>query len=192
MDWCRDNLGLASIASAAALQSFLGEELMENRSENYFDMAPFMKPDTESNKNAIITPIIRSTVARISRFLPRLAPMLDYPAYSNLTTTFLRETFNPLTPDDPAVLYLSYVAKVDHMPLFHPLRVPWEVVGMTEGDNDGLVSLRSGRWGHLMRTVAADHWEMTGGASLLPGFKRKFDVLEFYANVASTLHEQGC
>lgn len=93
----------------------------------------------------------------------KLMSALDAPAYSNLTTDYLTQVFNPTTPDDPNVRYFSYGASIDEqsMSKLSPLRYPWEIVRRSEGDNDGFVSVFSARWGSYVKTVPADHFVLT-------------------------------
>lgn len=86
-----------------------------------------------------------------------LAP-LDRPAYHALTTDFCTRVFNPLTPDNPDVAYFSYGAYVRDMPVANLLRFSHGVIKERDGDNDGLVSLHSAKWGEYLGTVEADHW----------------------------------
>jgi hypothetical protein len=86
-----------------------------------------------------------------------LAP-LDRPAYHALTTDFCTRVFNPLTPDNPNVSYFSYGAYVREMPVANLLKFSHGVIEEKEGENDGLVSLKSARWGEYLGTVEADHW----------------------------------
>lgn len=92
--------------------------------------------------------------------LKRVMAVLDAPAYSNLTTDYLTQKFNPSVPDSPHVEYFSYAAAVDNVSLLSPIRIPWEIVKAREGDNDGFVSVHSARWGTLVETLRADHFDV--------------------------------
>lgn len=110
-----------------------------------------------------------------------LLDLLDSPAYANLAPAFLRDVFNPSTPDDPSVKYYSIAARADKIPIWHPLWLPKLVLDGAEQarvnqgcaappewrGNDGLVSLESARWGEFLGTFdACDHWEMRGSSGL--------------------------
>ncbi|ORX91363.1 alpha/beta-hydrolase, partial [Basidiobolus meristosporus CBS 931.73] len=101
-----------------------------------------------------------SSVLRWHGFWKYAKSCLDYPAYSNLTTDYLRDHFNPNTPDNPAVQYFSYAGDPERMSIFSPLRGPWEVIRAREGPNDGLVSVKSAQWGQLVETVPANHLDL--------------------------------
>lgn len=110
-----------------------------------------------------------------------LLNLLDSPAYANLAPSFLRDVFNPSTPDDPSVKYYSIAARADKVPIWHPLWLPKLVLDGAERarvdsgcaappewrGNDGLVSIESARWGEFLGTFdACDHWEMRGSSGL--------------------------
>ncbi|KAL0096121.1 Alpha/Beta hydrolase protein [Phycomyces blakesleeanus] len=91
--------------------------------------------------------------------------MIDYfdePAYGNLTTDYCQEFFNPNTPDDLGVQYYSYGAAAKIPAWSSLLSTPWQIVKDKEGDNDGIVSIKSAKWGKYIKTVEADHWDLSG------------------------------
>ncbi|BFZ63863.1 hypothetical protein YB2330_005000 [Saitoella coloradoensis] len=129
-----------------------------------------------------------------------LAGLLDTPAYGNLTTNFMREVFNPRTPDNPNVSYFSFGARVPEarkITLWHPLYLPHHVVTENEGrDNDGLVSVKSATWGEYVDTFECDHWDLRGrpgGKGLGEKGKEeiRFEVLEMYRAVSTMLNNRG-
>ncbi|GAA5856745.1 hypothetical protein JCM8547_008819 [Rhodosporidiobolus lusitaniae] len=110
-----------------------------------------------------------------------LLDLLDSPAYANLTPSFLRDVFNPSTPDLEGVKYYSIAARTEKIPIWHPLWLPKLVLDGAEAariskgvaappawrGNDGLVSVDSARWGEFLGTFdACDHWEMRGSSGL--------------------------
>ncbi|KAF9130530.1 hypothetical protein BGW39_002988 [Mortierella sp. 14UC] len=143
---------------------------------------PSQQPNSNnSNNNPIISPLLN-----------RLIPFLDTPAYANLTTDYCQNVFNPNTPDDPRVSYYSYGAAVRQIPPWAPLGMPWEIIKAREGENDGLVSTHSARWGHYVGTEDADHWDMNNSWRLKIGYDQKpFDAVEFYMNVATLMYKEG-
>ena len=122
--------------------------------------------------------------------------ILDSPAYSNLTTAYLNNVFNPSTPDDPRVKYYSVAGRIDSMSIWHPLWLPKMVLdGFEEKKktkmvqdleaqgcpkppnahwdqndqwgNDGLVTVQSARWGEFLGILEqCDHWEMRGARGI--------------------------
>jgi triacylglycerol lipase len=82
---------------------------------------------------------------------------LDLQAIHDLTTTRCA-AFNEEVTDVPAVRYFSVSAKqhVDRMPVFalHSHRL----IHAAEGDNDGMVSVKSSTWGKHLGVWPVDHW----------------------------------
>ncbi|KAH7047020.1 Alpha/Beta hydrolase protein [Linnemannia elongata] len=138
-------------------------------------------PPSQSSGNPIISPLLN-----------RLIPYLDTPAYANLTTDYCQNVFNPNTPDDPRVSYYSYGAAVKQIPVWAPLGIPWEIIKAKEGENDGLVSTHSARWGHYVGTEDADHWDLNNRYRLKIGYEQKpFDAIDFYMNIATLMYKEG-
>jgi triacylglycerol lipase len=82
-------------------------------------------------------------VPRVYKLLSRLN--LESGAFSQLTTKYMRETFNPANQDDPSVRYFSYGAQFNPS-LWSVFRFSHEMIDVIEGANDGLVSVASSRW----------------------------------------------
>lgn len=81
-------------------------------------------------------------------------------AFSQLTTGYVRREFNPNVYDRPGVVYMSYGAKFTPSVL-SPLYFPWKLMKQREGDNDGLVSVKSSQWGHYEGTLdGCSHWDL--------------------------------
>ncbi|KAF9141937.1 hypothetical protein BGX30_003746 [Mortierella sp. GBA39] len=138
-------------------------------------------PPSQSSGNPIISPLLN-----------RLIPYVDTPAYANLTTDYCQNVFNPNTPDDPRVSYYSYGAAVKQIPVWAPLGIPWEIIKAREGENDGLVSTHSARWGHYVGTEDADHWDLNNRYRLKIGYDQKpFDAIDFYMNIATLMYKEG-
>lgn len=113
-----------------------------------------------------------------------LLGLLDSPAYGNLTTHYLNEHFNPLTPDDPSVKYMSVAGRINKLSVLHPLWFPKLILdaaaerGYAEEEgksgkdyegNDGLVSVSSAKWGEWLGVVDnCHHWDLRGEGGILP------------------------
>lgn len=83
-------------------------------------------------------------IPRVFRAMDKLG--LEHGAFSQLTKRYMREEFNPKTPDDPGVRYFSYGA------VFSPgwwsmFYTSHRIIRRIEGPNDGLVSVESSKWG---------------------------------------------
>ena len=106
-----------------------------------------------------------------SSFTTLLLSLFDSPAYANLTTSYLTETFNPRTPDDPRVRYFSIAGRMGALNIWHPLWFPKVVLDSADAadaaGNDGLVSVDSARWGEFLGTLeGADHWALRGASGI--------------------------
>jgi hypothetical protein len=67
-------------------------------------------------------------------------------AFSQLTRKYMQENFNQKTPDREGIAYYSYGATVD--PRFWSMfRQSHRIIQKLEGENDGLVSVQSAKWG---------------------------------------------
>jgi hypothetical protein len=217
MDWCRDHIGvgvMSAVAEAAneAKQAARGgidpgtascemeqgkenvQTVYEKKSEGF--SIPFVNNISLAALAKIPTTLIDPVVSKVIQ-------SLDTPAYSNLTTDYCKNHFNPNTPDDPSVHYYSYGASKP-IPIWSTLGFPWQVIKEKEGDNDGLVSLTSARWGKYVETVPADHWELKASpdwyprvtsklkaSPTIPEKSKDFDPVEFYMRMATYLYHQG-
>lgn len=97
----------------------------------------------------------------LSRFarvgLPLLkAAKVPHAAFHDLTTAAC-EQFNRDVPNVPGVRYLSVAGICDQEWLNAGWRFSSFIVGQREGPNDGIVSLRSARWGDETILWAGDH-----------------------------------
>lgn len=157
MDFCRDYLGLGRISPQKSIAS-------KSRTKAISHPPSAIHDGQRSLEGVRGTTSLSSTILTHTM----LARTLDTPAYANLTTTFLQDTFNPNTPDSPSVEYFSFGAVVPKpplgqedpgLPIWHPLCLPHKVVTEREGrENDGLVSLKSARWGKFVGVLSCDHW----------------------------------
>jgi triacylglycerol lipase len=116
MDWIRDTIGIGRLEPAVktcypSTASHSSLWPMQHMSRALF---------SSSASNATRE---RHAVAEI--ILQRLLAPFDAPAYSNLTTDYLTQHFNPSTPNDPNVQYYSYGASMEEQGGFSPLRFPW-------------------------------------------------------------------
>ncbi|KAG0259092.1 hypothetical protein BG011_002829 [Mortierella polycephala] len=189
MDWFRDNVGVGSLQQAEEEAMRKLVQMASDAMNTYSDHSPNLTSTSTTMNSPPPPPPPQSPV---SPLLSRLIPFVDTPAYANLTTTYCNQVFNPNTPDDPRVSYYSYGASLPEIPLWAPLGFPWEVIKAREGENDGLVSTQSARWGHYIETVEADHWDLNNRWRLKIGYSHKpFDAVDFYMNVATRLYKEG-
>lgn len=124
------------------------------------------------------------------------------------------DAFNRSNTNDPRVAYWSYAGRtnrrsgreqcgdavnanepsiVDNTTL---ALVPFAAL-LEQGDpalhvNDGMVEVRSARWGRFMGCVPADHFDEVGQiAHLVPNLESGFDHLAFYRGIVRRLRAEG-
>jgi len=119
--------------------------------------------------------------------LCKVMAVFDMPAYRILTTDFCNNIFNPLTPDDPEVMYQSYGAS-RKIPIVNPLCFSQQIIKKTgQVENDGLVGVESAKWGNYKGTVHADHFDLNDRWTLNL-FVDRFNVQDFYFSVIRELY----
>lgn len=130
------------------------------------------------------------------------------PSFYELTTQYM-SYFNRITPDDPEVSYYSYGSWFKPK-WYSAFVVPWKIIyNATNGEpNDGMVTVRSSRWGQYMGTLTnIDHldqinWrnklqkdigKLLGNANRSMGktVKPEIDILDFYLQIADNLARKG-
>ncbi|KAK3844585.1 MAG: Alpha/Beta hydrolase protein, partial [Linnemannia gamsii] len=113
--------------------------------------------------------------ARLEAFWTLLGLVgIERGAAENLTTHYLNNEFNPNTPNQPGVSYFSYAASFQPG-FFSRFRFPWQVIMDREGDNDGLVSVKSAQWGTYIRTIPnADHMDLMNWVNALAWSRARF------------------
>jgi triacylglycerol lipase len=109
----------------------------------------------------------------------------------DVTTNYVVNTFNPNTPNIAGVYYQSWAFKIiQPLDLLFPA---WTIiVAMGGGDNDGIVSVDSQKWGTFRGTTTG--WlgiNHLNEINHLFGATPGFDAKGFYANVASDLKTKG-
>ncbi|KUJ18036.1 alpha/beta-hydrolase [Mollisia scopiformis] len=119
-------------------------------------------------------------------------------AFSQLTTKYMLEEFNPKTPDKEGVRYFSYGATA-HPGFLSAFRKPHKIVESMEGPNDGLVSVESAKWGTYKGTlVEVSHLDLINWTNRLRsffwsvgGYQKKFNAVAFYLDIADMLAKEG-
>jgi triacylglycerol lipase len=198
MAWCRANIGIGtefdktSEAAARAahedtndplpfsLKSPLLSRAQVEAAKQAAEASKKAQDAADKVKAAINFPgLPYSLSASVSAYL---LDLLDSPAYANLTPSFLREVFNPLTPNRDDIRYYSVASRTDRIPVWHPLWLPKQVLDGAEAarraqgieieerwrGNDGLVTIESAKWGEFLGVVEnCDHWEMRGSSGLV-------------------------
>lgn len=89
-------------------------------------------PSSDSNSKTEASPFSLSLSSLPSSFTTLLLSIVDSPAYSNLTSAYLNNVFNPATPDDPNVKYFSIASRLSGVSIWHPLWLPKAILDETE------------------------------------------------------------
>mmetsp|Transcript_345 Transcript_345/g.705 ORF Transcript_345/g.705 Transcript_345/m.705 type:complete len:256 (-) Transcript_345:88-855(-) len=108
--------------------------------------------------DALLTPALERSPA-LERTLARANIQTDAARF--LSRAYVEGHFNPSCPDSPDVSYLSIAgSRSGRMQYWAPF-VPTNVIlNRIEGENDGLVSIRSAKWGTYVGKFELDHIEM--------------------------------
>ncbi|KAF3232921.1 hypothetical protein TWF192_002788 [Orbilia oligospora] len=122
---------------------------------------------------------------RLYRILERAG--LETGAFQQLTTVFMRNDFNPNTPDVDGVKYFSYGASVCPS-LLSPFRASHRIIRRVDGENDGLVSIKSASHGVYKGTlVGPSHLDIINWTNRLKwiikgvlGQHNKFENVHIY------------
>lgn len=116
----------------------------------------------------------------------------------DMTRPYMINTFNPNTPDVEGVYYQSWtgILKEKAIKIGHfPFGITWRILMENEGQNDGLVSVDSSKWGNFRGvetgawySAGVDHYNLVGQPNgKPPGFDRD----QFYLNIVNELKEMG-
>jgi triacylglycerol lipase len=94
--------------------------------------------------------------------------------------------FNQQIRDVPGVKYYSIAASRpgSEMPAF--ARISHKIVSEAEGPNDGLVSIRSAKWGTYLTTWRADHWQTINRLYSWRKCHRPINIAENYLAAVET------
>lgn len=119
-------------------------------------------------------------------------------AFEQLTTTYMQDSFNPRTPDDPHVRYFSFGSYFNPN-RFSVFRTPWRIIHVKEGPNDGLVSVASARWGEYKGTlVDVNHLDIINFTNRVEyaimslwDEEPKFNAVALYLHIADMLAKEG-
>lgn len=195
MTWCRANIGIGTDFDRTSEHA--ARLLHEDSSVPYSLKAPILsraqvqaardaadaakqaKAAADKVKAANFPGLPYSLSTSLSGYL---LDLLDSPAYANLTPSFLRDVFNPQTPDRPDIRYYSIAARTEKIGIWHPLWLPKVVLDGAEAaraangilpeprwrGNDGLVNVESAKWGEFLGVLEnCDHWEVRGSSGLV-------------------------
>lgn len=112
-----------------------------------------------------------------------------------MTRPYMQNVFNANCPDVAGLYYQTYTSKIRYASNSVMLEVPWLICLANEGDNDGLVSVSSAKWGNFRGVIEGAWW--SGGVDHLNivnqffGVTPGFDAPQFYIDMVSDLKEKG-
>ena len=114
-----------------------------------------------------------------------------------LTRPYMMNVFNPNTPDMSGIYYQSYTGKVTNALGGGLMLATWAIMKPYEGDNDGLVSVTSAKWGNFRGVLDGGSWSWLGGVNhfaevgalviVTPGY----DAPTVFVKIAADLKNMG-
>jgi triacylglycerol lipase len=113
-----------------------------------------------------------------------------------LVRSNMTDVFNPNTPDIPGIYYQSYAYKITNALGAGALLATWELMKPHEGDNDGLVSVTSAKWGNFRGVIDGGSWSWLGGVNHLGAIgllslPAGYDAEKHFVNIAADLKNRG-
>lgn len=115
-------------------------------------------------------------------------------AVTDLTASHCK-VFNESVPDVPGVYYQSVGSKMNRARSGRfPLNIAYPLVKHFDGENDGLVSVESAKWGERFTMISIDGKRGISHADIIDLNReniRGFDVREFYVGLAADLKKRG-
>lgn len=118
----------------------------------------------------------------------------DFYTASRQFSTYHSKKFNEDVKDVEQVYYQSYTSVVKNMFSDYIVTIPYILVKLTEGENDGLVSINSAKWGEFKgvfrnkRRRGISHGDMI---DLRRDDYLEFDIIEKYVEIVSELKNKG-
>jgi len=112
-----------------------------------------------------------------------------------LTRPFMVNFFNPNTPNVSSIYYQSYAAQKKGITADLALEPTFLIMSIIEGENDGIVSTTSAKWGNYRGKVSGAWW--SSGVSHINvigqflGVTPGWDHIEFYKGLAADLKSRG-
>lgn len=104
--------------------------------------------------------------------------------------------FNPNTPNIPGIYYQSYAYKITNGLGGGLFLATWGLMKPYEGDNDGLVSVTSAKWGNFRGVIDGGWWSWLGGVNHLGAVEllsapAGYDAQSHFVNIAADLKARG-
>jgi triacylglycerol lipase len=131
----------------------------------------------------------------VRRFRSLACPLFDfvglsYQAFLDLTVARCRR-FNADVPDAPAVRYYSVAGRVRPERMAWHWQFPSRLLNRLEGENDGVVSTSSARWGEELEVWDGDHMSLVNWPQPKASGEPVSDCLPRYASLVRRLADEG-
>lgn len=118
----------------------------------------------------------------------------DFYTASRQFSTYHSKKFNEGVKDVDGVYYQSYATVVKNMFSDYIVTIPYIIVKLTEGENDGLVSINSAKWGEFKGVLKNKHRRGISHGDIIDLRRddyKGFDVIEKYVEIVSSLKNEG-
>jgi len=114
-------------------------------------------------------------------------------ALKALSADYMKNTFNPNTPDVSGVMYQSWAARTgtgSKDRIKESLILTERYLKKQAGENDGMVPVSSAKWGEFRGVIDADHLDI-GGTKMGDSGPDQFDHLKFLDGLLKELRTKG-
>ncbi|MDS1003887.1 triacylglycerol lipase [Clostridium sporogenes] len=118
----------------------------------------------------------------------------DFYTATRQFSTYHSKNFNEEIKDVEGVYYQSYATVMSNLFSDYILTIPYMFVKLTEGDNDGLVSINSAKWGEFKGTLKNKYFRGISHGDIIDLRRddyKQFDVIEKYVEIVSELKNKG-
>ncbi|SFD24011.1 lipase family alpha/beta hydrolase [Clostridium uliginosum] len=118
----------------------------------------------------------------------------DFYTASRQFSTNHSKKFNKEVKDVEQVYYQSYATVVRNMFSDYVVTIPYILVKLTEGENDGLVAIDSAKWGEFKGVLKNKHRRGISHGDIIDLRRddyKGFDVIEKYVEIVSELKNKG-
>ena len=136
--------------------------------------------------------VIAKLINKYYRFLGDKNP--NFYTASRQFSSYHSKKFNEQVKDVEQVYYQSYATVVKNMLSDYIVCIPYILVKLTEGENDGLVSINSAKWGEFKGVLRNKRRRGISHGDIID-LRRDdytgFDVIEKYVEIVSKLKNRG-
>jgi triacylglycerol lipase len=118
----------------------------------------------------------------------------DFYTASRQFSTYHSKKFNEEVKDVEKVYYQSYATVVKNVFSDYIVSIPYILVKLTEGENDGLVAVDSAKWGEFKGVLRNKRGRGISHGDIIDLRRedyKEFDVMEKYVEIVSELKNKG-